>query len=69
MAGEGGEIMCNGAICGGVISMTKMRRDMKKYGAYANMMSFVMPDNEPLTADRAPILMETGFQVQLSYKV
>jgi hypothetical protein len=34
----------SGAICGGVMSNSQMKRGMKKYGAYFGMMSFVMAD-------------------------
>ena len=36
----------SGAICGGVMSQTQMKKGMKKYGAYFGMMSFVMPDKQ-----------------------
>lgn len=36
----------SGAICGGVISMSMLMRDIKKYGAYADMMAYVMPDKQ-----------------------
>lgn len=36
----------NGFICGGVISQTQMLKDMKKYGVWANAMSYVMPDKQ-----------------------
>jgi len=36
--------MCRGAICGGIISESKLFRDMKK-DVHANMMAFVMPDH------------------------
>jgi len=32
------------SICGGVMSMSQMKKGMKKHGAYFGMMSFVMPD-------------------------
>ena len=32
------------AICGGVISQSQLNKDMKKYGVWADMMSYVMPD-------------------------
>ena len=37
--------MCKGSICGGVITMSQLMRDIKKYGPYAGMMAFVMPDH------------------------
>lgn len=36
----------SGAICGGVISESKQKADCKKYGVWANAMSYVMPDKE-----------------------
>jgi hypothetical protein len=33
-----------GAICGGVISQSQLNKDMKKYGVWADMMCYVMPD-------------------------
>jgi len=35
-----------GAICGGVMSESMMKRGMKKQGAYFGMMAFVMQDNQ-----------------------
>uniref|UniRef100_A0A6M3K0P2 Uncharacterized protein n=1 Tax=viral metagenome TaxID=1070528 RepID=A0A6M3K0P2_9ZZZZ len=32
------------AICGGVISLSMLKKGMKKYGIWFGMMSFVMPD-------------------------
>ena len=43
---KNGEQMCNGAICGGVMSESALRKGMKKYGVYFGMMSFIMPDNQ-----------------------
>lgn len=40
------QINDGGAICGGVISMSQQKKDMKKYGMWANAMSFVMPDKQ-----------------------
>lgn len=34
------------AICGGVISVSKSIRDMKRHGVWANAMAFVMPDKQ-----------------------
>ncbi|GEM_PF-2808873 len=34
------------AICGGVMSLSMMKRGMKKFGAYFGMMSFVMADKQ-----------------------
>jgi len=34
------------AICGGVISVSQLHKDMKKYGVWADMMSFVLPDKQ-----------------------
>lgn len=34
------------AMCGGLISESQNIRDMKKYGVWANMMCFIMPDKE-----------------------
>ena len=34
------------AICGGIMSLSTMKRGMKKYGAYFRMMSFVMVDKQ-----------------------
>ena len=36
----------NGAICGGVISESQNLKAMKKYGVWANMMSYVMADKQ-----------------------
>lgn len=36
----------SGAICGGVISQTMNRKNMKKYGVWADAMSYVLPDAE-----------------------
>ena len=36
----------DGAICGGVISESQLMKDIKKYGAYADMMAYVMPDKQ-----------------------
>ena len=34
-----------GAICGGVISLSMHKTLIKKYGVWADTMSFIMPDN------------------------
>ncbi len=35
-----------GSICGGVISQTMNMKHIKKYGIWADMMSYVMPDKQ-----------------------
>ena len=34
------------SICGGIMSMSMMKKGIKKYGAYFGMMSFLMPDKQ-----------------------
>ncbi len=36
--------MSGGSICGGVISESQHRKNVAKYGVWADTMSFVMPD-------------------------
>lgn len=36
----------SGAICGGVMSESMMKKGMRKYGAYYGMMTFVMRDTQ-----------------------
>lgn len=43
---KGEKMKEKGAICGGVMSWSDMKKGMKKYGAYFGMMSFVMPDKQ-----------------------
>lgn len=43
--GDSGADM-GGAICGGVISESKLKSDQKKYGVWADMMCYVMPDDK-----------------------
>ena len=35
-----------GVICGGVISETIHRKNIKRYGIWADMMAFIMPDEK-----------------------
>lgn len=35
-----------GAICGGVISFSQNKKLMKKYGIWADLMSYIMPDKQ-----------------------
>jgi hypothetical protein len=34
------------SLCGGVISESILKKDMKKYGVWADMMAWVMPDKQ-----------------------
>jgi hypothetical protein len=34
------------AMCGGVISLTQLNKDIKKYGVWADMMCWVMADKQ-----------------------
>jgi hypothetical protein len=38
--------MCNGAICGGVISESHLKKQFKNGDYYSTMMAFVLPDKQ-----------------------
>ncbi len=35
-----------GAVCGGIISQTQWEKDSKRFGIWANMMAYILPDKQ-----------------------